>query len=223
MLAGFQEGNKIIINKMKIDLDKFKLQYISAGNTNNQHLQGIKDVLEGGCKWIQLRIKNATDDIKEIALETKELCKNYNAIFLINDYVDLAKETDADGVHLGKLDMNPAEARNILGNKIIGGTANTFADVLELNGKVDYIGLGPYRWTQTKKNLSPTIGIDGYKEIFANIKKENITIPIAAIGGIELADVKELIDIGANGIAVSSNIYNAPNRIQAVKNFLGML
>ena len=205
---------------MKIDLNKFKLQYISAGSSNNEHLQGIKDALVGGCKWIQLRIKNPKEDIKAVAIQAKKCCKKYNAIFIIDDYVDLVKEIDADGVHLGKLDMMPADARNILGNKIIGGTANTFEDVLELLGNVDYIGLGPYKWTATKEKLNSIIGMDGYKKIFANLKKENIDIPIVTIGGIELADARGLIDVGANGVAVSNSIYSAFDRIQAVKNFL---
>ena len=211
---------------MKIDSNKFKLQYISAGTNNEQHLQGIKDALEGGCKWIQLRIKNTAkdfSDIKKEAFQIKKYCENYDAIFIINDYVNLVKEIDADGVHLGKLDIEPAKARDILGNKIIGGTTNTFDDILQLKNEVDYIGLGPYKWTTTKKNLSPIIGIDGHKKIFAELKKKNITMPIVVIGGIELMDMEKIIGIGTKAVAVSSSIYNASNRIQAVKNFLNYL
>ena len=213
---------------MKIDIHKFRLQYISAGIDFKQILKGIEEVLEGGCKWIQLRIKKELTDISEkniteIALKVKELCKNYDAIFIINDYVELVNEIDADGVHLGKLDMNIVDARSILKDKIIGGTANNFEDILRLNKIIDYIGLGPYKWTATKKNLSPIIGIDGYKTIFSKLKKENIIIPIAAIGGIELIDIKNIIDVGADGIAVSGSIYNADDREQKTKSFLNYL
>ena len=209
---------------MKIDLDKFRLQYISSGVDVHQQLQGIEEVLKGGCKWIQLRIKDENiATIKRIALQVKECCKSYDAIFIINDYVELAKEIDADGVHIGKMDMTIADARNILMDKIIGGTANTFEDILTLQKKVDYIGLGPYKWTQTKKKLSPIIGIDGYKTIFTKLKKENITILSVAIGGIELEDVKELLSTGVNGIAVGGSIYNVNDRQQAVKEFLSVV
>jgi thiamine-phosphate pyrophosphorylase len=126
-----------------IDLDKFKLQYISQGENNIEQLAGIKNVLEGGCKWIQLRMKRQLT--KEFALEVKEYCKEYNATFIINDYVELAKKVNADGVHIGKSDMDIIKARKILGNKIIGGTANTFDDIIKLIDTADYIGLGPYR------------------------------------------------------------------------------
>ena len=205
---------------MKIDLDKLKLQYISTGYGDD-----IKEVLDGGCNWIQLRIKNENINIiKDIAIKIKELCHRYDAVFIINDYVELAAEIDADGVHLGKIDMSPKDARTILGNgKCIGGTANTYNDILQLKDIVNYIGLGPYKWTSTKSNLSPILGIDGYKKILAELKKENINIPIISIGGIELEDVKELLALNISGIAVSGCIYNSNNRVALVNNFLEYL
>ena len=87
--------------------------------------------LEGGCRWIQLRMKDASDDeVREAAAEIQPMCKAHDAIFLLDDRVELAKELKADGVHLGKNDMPVDEARRVLGEEfIIGGTANTFDDM----------------------------------------------------------------------------------------------
>lgn len=115
----------------KISLDRFRLQFISHQNEKLGYLDGVREALAGGCKWIQLRMKGATDDeVRPIALQVKEWCREQQATFLIDDRVALVKELQIDGVHLGKNDMPIAEARKILGDGfIIGGTANTFEDV----------------------------------------------------------------------------------------------
>lgn len=193
-----------------------KLQYISDGINDD-----IKEVLDAGCKWIQLRIKEGElQFIEKIAIKVQTWCKNYDAVFIINDYVELAKDINADGVHLGKTDMNVTEARNILSDKIIGGTANTLEDILELKKAVDYIGLGPFKFTKTKEKISPILGLYGYRNILDNL---NINVPIIAIGGIDSKDVVQLIATGISGIAVSSSIYNSNNREEKVKEFLHYL
>ena len=134
-----------------------KIQYISQGLTIQSQLDNITSVLEAGCKWVQLRFKNASaEEFLETAKKVKILCEKHDAIFIINDNVELVKEIDADGVHLGLTDSTIKEARNIIGfDKIIGGTANTLDDVLRrISEKCDYIGLGPYRFTKTKEKLS---------------------------------------------------------------------
>jgi thiamine-phosphate pyrophosphorylase len=182
----------------------------------------------GGVDWIQLRLKNVSyDDYKREALKTQEVCKKYNATLIINDVPKLALDIQADGVHLGKEDMAPDEARALLGNDfIIGRTANTFQDVLWLSNMmpVNYIGLGPFRFTNTKQNLSPVLGLEGYKNIFALKEKLLDPMPIVGIGGITYADVPELMATGLYGIAVSGAIGNAEDVtasadafIQAVK------
>ena len=107
------------------------IQYISNSNAKYSHLQGIRLALAGGCRWIQLRMKDCADDeIIPVAKQVKELCREYGAKFVIDDNVEIAKLLDLDGVHLGKNDMPVAEARILLcENKIIGGTAITFEDV----------------------------------------------------------------------------------------------
>lgn len=183
-----------------------KIQYISQGTTMDQQIHAITAVLEAGCKWIQLRFKNASsDEFKTTALKVQQLCRDHQATFIINDHVELAKEIDADGVHLGLTDTSIEEARAILGfDKIIGGTANTLKDVFQrIDEKCDYVGLGPYRFTSTKEKLSPVLGLLGFTEIVSQLEIANKNIPIYAIGGIELEDITGIMEAGIYGIAVS--------------------
>ena len=183
-----------------------KWQYITQGKTPEEHIENAKKTLESGCSWVQLRMKDTSAEIFiNTALILKGICKKYDALLFINDNVDVALASESDGIHLGKNDMSPLQARKILGNKfIIGGTANTFEDIIYLNEQqVDYIGLGPYQFTTTKKVLSPVLGIKGYENIIQKMKEKNISIPIFGIGGIQLDDITRLMETGIYGIAVS--------------------
>jgi thiamine-phosphate pyrophosphorylase len=182
--------------------------------------------LLGGCKWIQLRMKNADiDEIKQVALRLKPLCESFNAVFLLNDHVELCKEIEADGVHLGKEDMPPQKAREILGeNCIIGSTCNTFEDIENLkDSPIDYIGLGPFRFTSTKKRLSPVLGLEGYRQIVRQCIDNKIDIPIVAIGGITADDILPLMQTGVKGIALSSAILQAENPVEETKRILDLM
>jgi len=200
-----------------------RLHYITQEISGKTHWQLAEEAFKAGVNWVQLRVKGKDyEEWKYIAQKTQEVCVRFNAKLIINDNVALAHEILADGVHLGKTDMKPGEARSILGeNFIIGGTANTFDDILFLQSEgVDYIGLGPFRFTATKEKLSPILGIEGYKRIIEKCRKENITIPVIAIGGIKPEDVKELVKTGIHGIAVSSAINLSNNIGFSVKEFL---
>ncbi|HSD15161.1 MAG TPA: thiamine phosphate synthase [Flavobacterium sp.] len=193
-----------------------KLHYISQGNTVEDQLLNIHQALDNGCDWIQLRFKNQDQhQLFTLAEAVKTLCEEYLATFIINDKVDLALQINADGVHLGLNDMNIEKARNLLGNhKIIGGTANTLQDVLQrVEENCDYIGLGPFRFTTTKDNLSPILGLEGYQNIVSQMKPSNPEIPIYAIGGIQLEDIASLLDIGIHGVALSGQITEKPQLI----------
>lgn len=197
-----------------------KLQYISCGVTSAEQIDNIKRALDAGCNWIQLRFKNATE--KELMItseQTKIICSMYNAIFIVNDNVDIAKNVNADGVHLGLQDTSVTVARTILGQKkIIGGTANTLTNILSrVEEKCNYIGLGPYKFTTTKKKLNPILCIEGYKKIMSELKNKNILIPIYAVGGIVLKDVEQIMKTGIYGIAVSGIITNYVNKKKLVK------
>jgi thiamine-phosphate pyrophosphorylase len=196
-----------------------KLQYISQGSTPEIHLRNIESVLQAGIKFIQLRLKNISDEhYIEYAIKAKELCDKYDALLVINDNPIVAKACNADALHLGLDDMSVREAKKIIPEKIIGGTANTFDHIKQrCNESVTYIGLGPFRFTNTKEKLSPILGIEGYQKIIEQMKKENLNTPIYAIGGIELLDIESVINTGVYGIAVSGLLTNAVNKKQIVK------
>ena len=182
------------------------IYYISQGNHPEEHLENIQAVCSIGCQFIQLRLKNISHEAYKLYTEKAlEICNQYDARLIINDHVEVAKKSNASGVHLGKNDTSPIEARKILGEeKIIGGTANTLDDCIRLaNQKVDYIGLGPFRYTTIKKNLSSILGLDGYRKIISEFKKRKSETPVYAIGGIQTGDFQELIKTGIDGIAAS--------------------
>lgn len=203
-----------------------KLQFITHYTERYTYLDSVRLALAGGCRWIQLRMKDADDaTLKATALEVQQLCRASGATFIIDDHVALAHEIQADGVHLGKQDMPIAEARNLLGKDyLIGGTANTFEDVCKhVQAGADYIGYGPYRFTTTKDKLSPLLGLEGYKHLIERMNKAGIQIPIIAIGGITPADIPALLDAGVHGIALSGAVLRADNPITEIKQILNIL
>ena len=137
------------------------------------YLDSVRIALEGGCRWIQLRMKDAPEDeVRAAAGKALPLCRQYGATLILDDRVELVRETGADGVHLGLTDMPVAEARRILprGQYIIGGTANTLEDIrMHAASGADYIGCGPFRFTTTKDpaRLAPTLGLEGYRSLKA--------------------------------------------------------
>ena len=202
------------------------LQFISHYTDKYSYLDSIRLALQGGCRWIQLRMKDATDDeVRPIAIEAQKLCKQYGATFIIDDRVALVKELQADGVHLGKNDMPIAEARRLLGpDYIIGATANTIWDVkAHYAAGADYIGCGPFRFTTTKQKLSPVLGLDGYRRIIIEMRAAHIDIPIVAIGGITKDDIPAILATGITGIALSGTVLRAANPIEEMKHLTNIV
>ena len=201
------------------------IQFISHFNDKYSYLDSIRLALDGGCKWVQLRMKDASEEeFLRNAHQARKLCDQYQATFIIDDHVELVRECGADGVHLGKNDMPIAEARRLLGDDfIIGGTANTFDDVLShYRSSANYIGCGPFRFTTTKKGLSPILGLKGYQDIVAKMKSQSIDIPIVAIGGITIDDIPSIMQTGVNGIALSGTVLNATDPVQEMKRIMLM-
>jgi thiamine-phosphate pyrophosphorylase len=201
-----------------------RFHYLTQDLKEVDHLELIREAChDSSVSWIQLRVKNKSkDEIFCIAEDAMDICLLSSVKLIINDHVDIADEVGADGVHLGSNDMSVAEARKILGDdRIIGGTANTIEDIERLVKEgADYIGVGPFRFTETKQNLSPVLGIEGYKKIMRYCHKAKIDVPIIAIGGIQIDDVEALMDTGIYGIAVSSAINKYENRAEEIDNFL---
>lgn len=202
-------------------VDSFaKLQFITHFTDRYSYLDSAMMALEGGCRWIQLRMKDADEaEIERTARQILPECRRRGAVFIIDDHVELVKRVGADGVHLGKNDMPVDEARRILGDEfIIGGTANTFEDIQRLAAQgADYIGCGPFRFTTTKKNLAPMLGIEGYENIVSLMKTHGINLPIVAIGGITYDDIPRIMSTGVTGIAISGSVLRADNPVEEMK------
>jgi thiamine-phosphate pyrophosphorylase len=188
------------------------LYFITMDDAPTDHLQQVESACRAGIRWIQLRMKQASDEeVRDAALAAKSICAAFGCTLIIDDRVAVAAAVDADGVHLGKEDMAVSEARLLLGEgKIIGGTANVVEDIEEhYRQGADYIGLGPYRYTTTKKKLSPILGLEGYRQIMNRLRQGGIHIPVIAIGGIEVGDVAPLLDAGLAGVAFSGMLVHA--------------
>ena len=164
----------------------------------------VKESLEGGATFIQLREKNLDDEtFFEEAKELQELCREYNVPFIVNDNVDIALKMNADGIHLGQSDMEAGNVRALLGpDKIIGVSAATVDEaVLAEKRGADYLGVGAVFPTGSKDDARDV----DYKTLKAICNA--VSIPVVAIGGITKDNIKELAGSGIEGIAVISAIY----------------
>ena len=202
------------------------LQFITHKSDRFSIAEEVKMVIDGGCRWVQLRMKDVSDEeVKSVAEQIIPMCKETDTILVIDDRVELTMDLKVHGVHLGKNDMPAVDAREYLGaGAIIGVTANTAQDIIAYKKvDVDYVGLGPFRYTTTKSNLSPIIGLDGYRDIITEVRNAGVELPIVAIGGITLEDVAELMSTGVNGIAMSGAILSAENPTEYTKRVIEAL
>lgn len=185
-----------------LDFKTNRICFIADSSSSNNLEGAVSTILESGIRWLQYRGKNKTK--KEIfyeALRIGELARQYHACFIVNDYADIALAVDADGVHLGQEDLPLAEARKIMGNRIIGiSTHNIHEAVSAEQGNADYIGFGSIFNTTTKDDTIIQ-GLDALREI-----KKSVRIPVVAIGGIKAENVKSVFDAGSDGAAVSSGL-----------------
>ena len=167
--------------------------------------QAVALAIDGGASVVQLREKEYEGDaLKKLALEIQEVCKEKGATFIINDNVQLTKEIDADGVHLGQSDMNPAEARKVLGkDKIIGVTAKTVGQAKEAEAAgADYLGSGAIFATGTKLDAKP-LALEDFVSVCSSV-----AIPVVAIGGITAENVDYLKNTPMAGVAVVGGIFD---------------
>lgn len=202
------------------------LQYITNTNAPIDVVDQVKAVIDGGCRWVQIRMKDATDDeVAGVVDKIKPLCLQTETFLILDDRVELAKTLDVGGVHLGKMDMLPSKARMILGPAaVIGVTANTFQDILAVRSlDVDYIGMGPFADTKTKKNLAPILGLEGIRNLCTDMEANEINISHVAVGGIKKEDVVPLMEAGVNGVAVSGAIAFAEDPEKETREFMKIL
>jgi len=162
----------------------------------------VKLVLDAGITCIQYREKQRTRrEICDMAIKLRELTRSYNAVFIINDYADIALAVEADGVHLGQDDLPLREARKIMGRKIVGISTHSLVQAQSAEaGGADYIGFGPIFPTSTKDAGAPK-GVD-----ILTIIKQNCSIPVVAIGGISSGTIADVMNAGADAVAVATAI-----------------
>ena len=207
--------------------DRCRLQFITHYNGAYSYVDSARIALEGGCRWIQLRMKEASESLLEqTALAVQTMCRECGATFIIDDNVLVAKRINADGVHLGRNDMPVSQARKILGEGfIIGSTINSFDDLLSVlrDSRPDYFGCGPFRFTSTKKNLAPVLGYEGYRNLTGKMLQAGINIPIIAIGGIRSDDIPQILECGVDGIALSGSIINSDDPIEEMRHIAGLI
>jgi len=168
------------------------------------HLELAAMAISGGADTVQFRQKNGTTrDLIEIAKQIKILCSKAGIMFIVNDRIDIAIASGADGVHLGQDDFPVPLARHLLGyDKIIGGSAGSVEEARKcLAEAVDYIGFGPVYQTTSKDDAGPVCGIDVMKQAL-----DEIPLPFIAIGGVDSNNIPELIQAGVHGIAVISAV-----------------
>lgn len=199
------------------------LHYITKDDAGFSHEELCELACAAGVPLVQLRRKNVSEqELLASAKACREITGRYGVKLIINDHVDIALEVGADGVHLGLGDLDTGEARKRCPKDfVIGGTANSFEDLVHhyANG-VDYVGLGPFRFTSTKERLSPVLGIEGYRMIVQRMREVGMQLPVIAIGGITLEDCADLKESGVHGIAVSALITEAADKERVVKTVL---
>ena len=198
-----------------------RVHYITQDHPEKSHQQLALEACMAGVDLVQLRLKNRSySEVLAIALETQEICKEYDATFIVNDHLEIAKEINADGVHLGNSDENHIIARELLGDdKVIGGTAYNEEEALLLKsaGIVDYIGLGTYRKTTTKPEITEFLSLEQIGELVESLDEHGGSfIPVLVIGGIGLDDIKPLLSKGVYGIAIASLINHSNNKFQTM-------
>lgn len=188
--------------------------FVTHATTTAETLQQVDLVLRYGlADLVELRMKDIPwATFLATAYETLALCRGYGVPLLINDQVDIALIIGADGVHLGQGDMSPVEARRLLGaHTLIGLTCNTSADLASARTlPIDYVGIGPFRFTTTKQKLAPILGLEGYRAL----QLHTYPLPAYAIGSVRPDDIPDLYALGLYGVAMSSSLIHAARTAQ---------
>lgn len=180
-----------------------------------QLLEICRCALAGGVTTVQLRAKNWTDrQLLNAACELRQMCSESGALFVVNDRVDIALASRADGVHLGVDDLPVDVARNLLGPaSVIGYSPETAEDRVQAEtAGADYLGIGPVYGTATKLDAGPALGLDRFRQLTAAS-----TVPVVGIGGISPDAARPVIEAGAAGVAVVGAIFAADNPEHAAR------
>jgi len=198
-----------------------QLHYLTQDLDNRSHIEQTQIACEAGCKWVQYRCLTKTDEqmLDELP-EIASICDDWGATLIITDHIHLLDKADIQGVHIEDMQADFKAIREQIGEeKTFGASAHTFEDIQRIaaGNSVDYIGCGPFAFTDTKPNEYSLLGISGYQSIVKRMAEENITLPLLAVGGIKIEDVDALMNTGIFGLAVSAAINKAENPAAALK------
>jgi thiamine-phosphate pyrophosphorylase len=198
----------------------FPVMCLTQDGLGFTHAEQAARLCAAGARWIQLRMKGATRSawLAEAAAAA-QACRLHGAVLIVNDSVEIALAAGADGAHLGGLDADWRGARRRLGpGRILGGTVGSCADARRAvaSACLDYAGLGPLRFTPTKRNLAPVLGLDGVRALLGELGG----IPAWVIGGVTPGDLPALREAGAAGAAVSSGLYAGGRIEENLREFL---
>jgi thiamine-phosphate pyrophosphorylase len=191
-----------------------ELYFITDSGLSKQGIiEDVKQAIAAGVRVVQYREKNKPLlEMQEEAIKLKKICQENNVLFLVNDHLELALEIDADGMHVGQKDTALIKARKSLPNKIIGVSAGSLEQALQAEQHgANYLGVGPIFATDTKKDAGPPVGLETLKQI-----KEQVKIPLVAIGGINQENFKDVVKAGADSLAMISAVVGKPNVSQEV-------
>jgi len=201
----------------QVDLYPVTCQDLSDGRTDLEVLDGV---LAGGAKMIQLREKNwDKKDLYELAVEFRKKTLEYNVLLIINDHVDIALAAGADGVHLGQEDLPVPAARSIAPELLLGASSHNLEEALRAQEEgADYVNIGPIFLTKTKDKVARFLGPDVIREI-----SPHLHIPFTTMGGINLDNIREVLDVGARRIAMVTGITRAEDiadRVRALRRMI---
>lgn len=216
------------------DIYKILPLYFIAGTQDCRHLEGdraehlcniLEQALQAGITCFQFRdkgkysLEDQPEQQKAVAIRCRDLCRKYAVPFIVNDNVPMALEIEADGVHVGQKDVSPKEIKAMTQRPlIIGLSVNKLHEAHESNdlSEIDYFGIGPIFPTQSKEDPKPVVGM----QFIQTLREAGINKPLVAIGGVKENSVAQLLQNGANGVAVISAITQSPNIAQTVQAFL---
>ena len=196
-----------------------RFHYLTQDLPNRSHAEQTQIACEAGANWIQYRCLGKPDEemIPEIH-HVAAICDDWGATLILTDHYHLLDKVDAQGVHIEDMQADFDAIRSIITDeKTLGASANTFADIqrIALSGSVDYVGCGPYAYTDTKPNNYPLLRVQGYRDIVKQMTGSQMDLPLLAVGGIKAKDVDDLMGTGIFGIAVSAavNLADDPGEV----------
>ncbi len=194
------------------------LVYFVTDSRYGDHVEMVEKALKGGVRTVQFREKSMSGkEMYSVARDLRRITDEYDAIFIVNDRVDVAMAAGADGVHVGQSDL-PAEVIRDFFDGIIGVTAHTVEEAVKSEKHADYLGVGPVFRTTTKRDARNPIGLEGLRKIV-----ESVNVPVIAIGGINIENAADVLRAGARGIAVVSAIAAANDVEVAAASLVGMV